>query len=175
MNGNQMSSPPTVILRMREICERTTLSESFIHELRKRGVFPPAVSLGPRARGCPEDELDLWLAQCLALRKTMARLTDSVVLPQWGPPVLEVPCQRIVMLHREEVELRTSYEHSQLYRLMELRLFPWPAPFADKARRWAAHEVEAWLRERRLERFRDLKAGQHWECSPPGPRPDPAL
>ena len=170
MNENDMLA--TVVLRIDEICWRTKLSRSFVSELRKRGVFPPLLSLGARACGLPEDELDLWLAQCLALRDQMDSLSDSVELPQWGPPVVEVPSRGIVMLRREEVQVRAGFERSQLYRLMEERLFPWPAPFADKARRWAQHEVEMWLDQRRSERFRDLKRRQVWPVSRPGSRPD---
>ena len=175
MNENERVALATVMLRMDEICERTKLSRSFVHALIKRGVFPPRVSLGARARGLPEDELDLWLAQCLALREQMRSLSDSVPLPQWGPPVVEVPCRGITMLRQPAVLHRAAFGRSQLYRLMGERLFPWPAPFADKARRWAEHEVESWLRERRLERSRDLKRRQQWVCSPPGSRPESSL
>ena len=68
MNDNQMVALATVMLRIDEICSRTKLSRSFVYALLVRGVFPPLVSLGERARGLPADELDLWLAQCLALR-----------------------------------------------------------------------------------------------------------
>ena len=146
MNENERVALATVMLRIDEICERTKLSRSFVYALIERGVFPPLVSLGARARGLPEDELDLWLAQCLALRDQMDSLSDSVDLPQWGPPVVEVAVRGIVMLRREEVLHRVRFRRSQLYRYMEGRLFPWPVPFADRARRWAEHEVETWLR-----------------------------
>ena len=172
MNDNQMVALATVMLRIDEICWRTKLSRSFIYALLVRGVFPPLVSLGERARGLPADELDLWLAQCLALRDQMDSLSDSVELPQWGPPVVEVPHPGIVLLTREQVQVRAGFERSQLYCLMEARLFPWPAPIADKARRWAEHEVQEWLDQRRSERFRDLKRRHVWPVSRSGSRPD---
>ena len=171
-NGSANGSSVTVMLRMDEVRQRAALSRSFLYVLIARGVFPPFAPLGERARGLPEDDLDLWLAQCLELRSQMSRLWDSVPLPLWCPPSVEIPCRGITMLRIADVLARVSVGRSHLYRLMNRRLFPWPAPFGEQAHRWAEHEVEAWLCARRSERTRSLKDRLGWVLSRPGSRSD---
>ena len=170
-NGSANGSSVTVMLRMAEISLRTALSESYLYALIACGVLPLFAPLGARARGLPEEDLDLWLAQCLELRSQMSLLWDPVPLPLWGSPVVEIPCRGITMLRIADVLLRVGVGRSHLYRLMNKRVFPWPAPFGVKAHRWAEHEVEAWLRARRLERARSLKERHRWLLSGPGSGP----
>ena len=172
MDGNGNGLSVTIMLRMDEVRQRAALSRSYLYALIARGVFPPFVPLGARARGLPEDDLDLWLAQCLELRSQMSLLWVSITLPVWGPSTVEIPCRGITMLRLADVLERVGVGRSHLYRLMNRRLFPWPAPFGERAHRWAKHEVEAWLRARRSERTQALKDRLGWVLSRPGSRPD---
>lgn len=54
------------ILRLPEVCSRTGLSRSSIYLRITRGEFPPPVSLGGRAVGWPETEIENWLAEKVA-------------------------------------------------------------------------------------------------------------
>lgn len=50
------------ILRRKQVEARTGLSRSTIYERIKTGAFPTPVSLGARAVGWLESEIDSWLA-----------------------------------------------------------------------------------------------------------------
>ena len=52
----------TTLLRMRQVRLRTGYSRSTIYLKIKNGEFPPKVSLGPRAVGWLEAEVDRWIA-----------------------------------------------------------------------------------------------------------------
>jgi prophage regulatory protein len=52
----------TTLLRMRQVRLRTGLSRSTIYLKIKTGEFPVQVSLGPRAVGWLEAEIDRWIA-----------------------------------------------------------------------------------------------------------------
>ena len=52
-----------VILRLPSVMSRTGLSRSTIYLLISRGMFPTSVSLGQRAMGFVEAEVDDWIAQ----------------------------------------------------------------------------------------------------------------
>lgn len=56
----QVRTAPT-ILRRRQVEARTGLSRSTIYELMKQGTFPESVSLGEKAVGWVESEIDTWL------------------------------------------------------------------------------------------------------------------
>ena len=45
------------VLRLKGVKEATGLSRSSIYALRKRGLFPPSVKIGPKAVGWFEDEV----------------------------------------------------------------------------------------------------------------------
>ena len=45
------------ILRLKDVTEATGLSRSSIYALRKRGLFPASVRIGPKAVGWFEDEI----------------------------------------------------------------------------------------------------------------------
>ena len=50
------------LLRLRQVKARTGLSRSTIYLKIKTGEFPAQVSLGPRAVGWLEAEVDRWIA-----------------------------------------------------------------------------------------------------------------
>jgi prophage regulatory protein len=54
---------PNVILRLPAVKSRTGLSRSTIYLLISRDKFPKSVSLGERAVGFVESEIDAWIAQ----------------------------------------------------------------------------------------------------------------
>ena len=56
-------TPNNVILRLPAVKSRTGLSRSTIYLLLSRGTFPKSVSLGERAIGFVESEVDDWIAQ----------------------------------------------------------------------------------------------------------------
>jgi prophage regulatory protein len=51
------------ILRRRQVEARTGLSRSTIYQRMKEGTFPSPISLGSKAVGWLENELDAWLAE----------------------------------------------------------------------------------------------------------------
>ncbi len=53
----------TTILRLPQVKARTGLSRSAIYQKATRGIFPKPVSLGARAVGWLEAEIEDWLAQ----------------------------------------------------------------------------------------------------------------
>lgn len=52
---------PTRILRLPEVKERTGLSRSTIYLYISIGAFPESISLGPRAVGWVEAEIEEWV------------------------------------------------------------------------------------------------------------------
>ncbi len=58
----------TVILRLAAVKVRTGLSRSSIYKRVADGEFPPQVSLGARAVGWVESEVDEWLVHRIAER-----------------------------------------------------------------------------------------------------------
>jgi prophage regulatory protein len=61
MNENIQSSR-YVILRLRQVSARTGLARSTIYERIKSGEFPAQVSLGARAVGWLEADVEAWIA-----------------------------------------------------------------------------------------------------------------
>lgn len=57
----QLHTAP-VILRRKQVQARTGLSRSTIYLRIAEGLFPKPISLGPRAVGWLESEIDSWLA-----------------------------------------------------------------------------------------------------------------
>ena len=53
--------PATTILRRKQVEARTGLARSTIYDRVKLGTFPAPVSLGARAVGWVESEVDEWL------------------------------------------------------------------------------------------------------------------
>ncbi len=56
-------------LRLPEVLERTGLSRSTIYVRLEQGLFPRPVSLGARAVGWIESEVDEWIAERIAERQ----------------------------------------------------------------------------------------------------------
>jgi prophage regulatory protein len=54
--------PNETILRLRDVLSRTGLTRSMAYALIKEAHFPKPVSLGPRAVGWLESEIDGWIA-----------------------------------------------------------------------------------------------------------------
>ena len=155
------------MLRLKDVVERTALSESCVRRLVAAGVFPPFVCLGVRARGLPELVLDAWLAQCLSLRSSMRTLQDAVLLPSWrGLPPVCIPCSGIRMLRRRDVETLVGLRKSAVFRRIGLGEFPAPAPLGDRVRRWARHEIACWVRERECALHLVRSVDAPWLASP---------
>ena len=66
--AHKLQSRPAAIsiLRRHEVEARTGLSRSTIYLRVSQGTFPRPISLGPRAVGWVEAEVDAWLGQQLA-------------------------------------------------------------------------------------------------------------
>jgi prophage regulatory protein len=58
-----------MILRRRQVEQRTGLSRSTIYLRVAQGTFPKAVSLGARAVGWLESEVDEWLNSCVEVSR----------------------------------------------------------------------------------------------------------
>lgn len=54
------------ILRLPEVIARTGLSRSSIYLRMSQNAFPPSVSLGGRAVGWVEQDIDTWLEEKIA-------------------------------------------------------------------------------------------------------------
>ncbi len=57
------------VLREVEVRQRTGLSHTSIHLMRKAGTFPHPISLGGRAVGWLEHEIEDWIAGRVAARE----------------------------------------------------------------------------------------------------------
>ena len=56
------------ILRRKQVEDRTGLSRSTIYLRIQEGTFPKPISLGPRAVGWLEHEIQAWLSACVENR-----------------------------------------------------------------------------------------------------------
>lgn len=63
----------TKILRLPNVKSRTGLSRSTIYLRVSEGSFPAPVSLGGRAVGWIESEVDEWLNQCIEASRKSSR------------------------------------------------------------------------------------------------------
>ncbi|WP_408277441.1 helix-turn-helix transcriptional regulator [Paraburkholderia nemoris] len=61
MRGNSDSSASKKIIRMRALTERVGLSKSEIYRRIQAGQFAKSISLGPRAVGWLESDIDAWI------------------------------------------------------------------------------------------------------------------
>ena len=66
--GTEMGEPIS-ILRRRQVELRTGLSRSTIYERIKRGSFPTPISLGAKAVGWIEAEVDTWLSEQVSISR----------------------------------------------------------------------------------------------------------
>ena len=134
------------MLRPREVRERTTLSTAHIHRLQCAGRFPRYAALGRRVHGLPEHVLDAFLAERMAAREAMPPLGLRPPLPAWRFDIDKVPALcGIRLLQRPSVEALTGLPKSTFYPLIPQGRFPGPVPLGERAARWIAHEVDAWI------------------------------
>jgi len=52
----------TALLRLPLVIERTGFARASIYAAIKRGEFPKAIQLGPRAVAWSSDDIDIWIA-----------------------------------------------------------------------------------------------------------------
>nr|WP_321459441.1 AlpA family transcriptional regulator [uncultured Vibrio sp.] len=57
------------IIRLPEVKQRTGLSRSTIYLRMSKGLFPKSISLGGRAVGWVEMDVDFWVSECIATSK----------------------------------------------------------------------------------------------------------
>lgn len=76
--GTEMGEPIS-ILRRRQVELRTGLSRSTIYERIKRGSFPTPISLGAKAVGWIEAEVDTWLSE----QVSMSRMASEDSRARW--------------------------------------------------------------------------------------------
>lgn len=55
----------TRVLRLTQVLDRVGLSRSTVYERIKKGTFPRQITLGARAVGWLEHEIDAWLLDCI--------------------------------------------------------------------------------------------------------------
>jgi prophage regulatory protein len=72
-NNVQAANITNVILRLPTVKSRTGLSRSMLYLLMSRGAFPKSVSLGARAIGFVESEVDDWIAQKIEASRAKQR------------------------------------------------------------------------------------------------------
>lgn len=60
---------PISILRRKQVESRTGLSRSTIYERIKRGAFPTPISLGAKAVGWIEAEVETWLSEQVSMSR----------------------------------------------------------------------------------------------------------
>jgi prophage regulatory protein len=69
-NVDALGQPPSAvlatdrILRVAAVVECIGLSRPTIYRRIKKGIFPPAVSLGGKSVGWRASEINAWIAQC---------------------------------------------------------------------------------------------------------------
>lgn len=51
------------MMRMKEVCQRLSVSKSHVRRLVKDSGFPQPIKLGPRASAWPEAEVDNWVSR----------------------------------------------------------------------------------------------------------------
>jgi prophage regulatory protein len=68
---------PNIILRLPAVKARTGLSRSTIYLRIASGMFPPPVSLGARAVGWIESEIEQWLLKQIECSRPTALATIS--------------------------------------------------------------------------------------------------
>ena len=70
--GEQRTNPPTRFLRLPEVQARTGLSRGMIYVRLDQGRFPRPVSLGARAVGWIEAEVDEWIRERIEASRSVA-------------------------------------------------------------------------------------------------------
>ncbi len=65
----QSSAPPLRVLRLPEVIQKTGLARTTLYMMSRDGKFPVSISLGGKAMGWIESEIDQWIAELMAARK----------------------------------------------------------------------------------------------------------
>jgi prophage regulatory protein len=73
----QLPQPAIRILRLPEVMGRIGICRASIYQLMTEGTFPKSVSLGARAVGWCEHEIDAWL-QARVSERPMPRHTEEI-------------------------------------------------------------------------------------------------
>jgi prophage regulatory protein len=73
------NKPPLKILRRDQVEERTGLSRSTIYERVKSGTFPAPISLGAKAVGWLESEVDRWITDRIQASRNVSSKTTVKV------------------------------------------------------------------------------------------------
>jgi prophage regulatory protein len=60
----------TTIIRLPEVISRTGLPRSSIYQKISIGTFPGSITLGPRAVGWINEEIDQWIEECIRKART---------------------------------------------------------------------------------------------------------
>ena len=63
---------PNNILRLPSVLKRTGLSRSTVYLMVSKNKFPAPVSLGDRAIGWIEEEIDIWLEEKIKASRSVA-------------------------------------------------------------------------------------------------------
>ena len=66
-------------LRLKSVLEKTGLTRSMTYELIKERSFPTSINLGARAVGWLESEIDDWIAQRVAARRSPSHKTSRSI------------------------------------------------------------------------------------------------
>src|SRR5215472_10036479 len=61
--GETVMTKPTRILRLPDLRAKVPLSRSVIYQRIAEGTFPAPISLGPRAVGWVEEDIERWIAE----------------------------------------------------------------------------------------------------------------
>ena len=65
-----MSDDSPTLISLNDACARTSLSRTRINTFREKGQFPAAVPLGERRIAFVKAEVDRWIADRIAARRT---------------------------------------------------------------------------------------------------------
>ena len=135
------------VLRPREVCLRTTLSVAQIHRLQQQGRFPRYQRYAQGLIGLLEHVLDAWIWSRIVARVAMCTIGFRPALPEWRFDLNAVPAEvAIRLLRRREVLRLVGFGSTHLYRLIGAVRFPGPVSLGQRAARWVAYEVQAWVR-----------------------------
>ena len=91
--------------------------------------------------------LDAFIAERMLERRKLAPLGFRNPLPLWGFDSSKVPAAcGLRLLRCREVEAITGLSTSTFYPLIPLGRFPLQVSLGERAARWVAQEIEAWVR-----------------------------
>jgi prophage regulatory protein len=71
------TTAPLRVIRLPEVLEKTGLGRTTIWRMEAAGTFPQSVSLGGKAVGWIEAEIDTWIEACMAARQSRPEASTS--------------------------------------------------------------------------------------------------